>query len=128
MGVPSPIVLMIDMFRCELVGREIDVSLGDALGGVGLSRDVGRIGGSIRTSRSVDFERNKEPFERLAGCCWLSPGDLAFLLNVRHTEATFDSGSDLLFSRLNPPNPNRFLSDEAFELQDPVLLDRSFLE
>ena len=47
-----------------------------------------------------------------------------FLLNVRQIDATFDSGSFLLFSRLNVLKPNRFRSDEAFEFNDPVLKDR----
>ena len=47
-----------------------------------------------------------------------------FLLNVRQIDATFDSGSFLLFSRLNVLKPNRFRSDDALEFNDPVLKDR----
>lgn len=71
-------------------------------------------------SVSVDLDRTKDAFEKLAGCCWKSPVFFAFLLLVRHTELAFDSDSDLLFSRLIP-NPNFFRSDEALELSEPVL-------
>ena len=43
---------------------------------------------------------------------------------MRQIDATFDSDSFLLFSRLKVPIPNLFFSEEAFELRDPVLIDR----
>lgn len=43
------------------------------------------------------------------------------LLRVRQTDATFDSDSDLLFSRLKVPKPNFLRSEEALELKEPVL-------
>lgn len=46
------------------------------------------------------------------------------MLRVRQIDATFDSDSFLLFSRLKFPSPNLFLRDDAFELRDPVLIDR----
>ena len=49
------------------------------------------------------------------------------LLSVRHTEATLDSDSDLLFSRLRLPNPSLLRSEDAFELHEPVLKKRSSL-
>ena len=123
-GVFSPMVLSTAIDRCELPGRESvwspivvppDVA--------GLSLDIGRSGGSIRTSTSVDLDLSSEPLDKLPGCEWGSPGLFEFLLNVRHTDVTFDSDSDLLFSRLSDPNPNFLRSEEAFELREPVLTD-----
>ena len=45
------------------------------------------------------------------------------LLKVRHIDATFDSDSFLLFSRLKVPSPNLRFKDDAFELRDPVFTD-----
>ena len=123
-GVPSPMLVSVDVFRCALPGRGlgsfgvIDPEV------VGLSRDAGRNGGSIRLSVSVDLDLPKEALERLGGWELPSPGLLAFLLKVRQIDATFDSDSFLLFSRLKVPSPNLFFRDEAFELREPVLIDR----
>lgn len=46
------------------------------------------------------------------------------MLRVRHIDATFDSGSFLLFSRLKVPSPNLLFRDDALELRDPVFIDR----
>jgi hypothetical protein len=75
---------------------------------------------------SVDLDRTRDNLERLAGCGRLSPA-LVVLLRVRHTEATLDSDSDLLFSRLKVPNPNFLRREDALELQEPVLTERSSL-
>lgn len=75
---------------------------------------------------SVDLERTRDNFERLAGCGRLSPA-LLVLLRVRHTEATLESVSNLLFSRLRVPKPNFRRREEALELQEPVLTERSSL-
>ena len=45
------------------------------------------------------------------------------MLRVRHIDATFDSDSFLLFSRLKVPSPNLLFRDDAFELRDPVFTD-----
>ena len=75
---------------------------------------------------SVDLDRTRDILERLAGCGRVSPA-LVALLRVRQTEATLDSDSDLLFSRLRVPNPNFLRREDALELQDPVLMGRSSL-
>ena len=62
----------------------------------------------------------------LAGCGRVSPA-LVALLSVRHTEATLDSDSDLLFSRLRLPNPSLLRREDALELQEPVWKKRSSL-
>lgn len=94
--------------------------------GEGRSLDTGRRGEAVRVSISVDLDRARDILERLAGCGRLSPA-LVALLRVRHTEATFDSDSDLLFSRLRLPKPSLLRSEDAFELQEPVLKKRSSL-
>ena len=123
-GVPSPILLSVEVFRCALPGRGFGSFCVIGPEVVGLSRDTGLNGGSIRLSVSVDLDLPKEPLERLSGWEWPSPGLLAFLLRVRQIDATLDSDSFLLFSRLKVPSPNLFFRDEAFELRDPVLIDR----
>jgi len=91
---------------------------------VGLSREPGRKGGSIRMSVSVDLDRSKDDaFDRLPVWDEVSPVFFVFLLRVRHTEATLDSVSNLLFSRLKLPNPNLLRSEDALELREPVLKD-----
>lgn len=112
------------MYRCELPGRDCVSSEDDTPTGRGRSRDAGRNGGGMRVSMSVDLDRTRDIFERLAGCGRFSPA-LVALLNVRHTEATLDSDSDLLFSRLKVPKPNFLRREEALELQEPMLSGRS---
>lgn len=123
-GVPSPMLLSVEVVRCALPGRGLGSSCVIEPEVVGLSRDTGLDGGSIRLSVSVDLDLAKEALERLGGWEWPSPGLLAFLLRVRHIDATFDSDSFLLFSRLKLPSPNLLFRDDAFELRDPVLIDR----
>lgn len=123
-GVPSPMLLSVEVFRCALPGRGLGSSCVIEPDVVGLSRDPGLDGGSIRLSVSVDLDLPKEALDRLGGWEWPSPGLLAFLLRVRHIDATFDSGSFLLFSRLKVPSPNLLFRDDAFELRDPVFIDR----
>ena len=123
-GVPSPMLLKVEVFRCALPGRNLGSSCVMEPEVVGLSRETGLNGGSIRLSVSVDLDLPKEALERLGSWVWPSPGLLAFLLRVRHIDATFDSDSFLLFSRLNVPSPNFLFKDDAFELRDPVLMDR----
>lgn len=112
------------MLRVELPGREF-VSLLEAVIGRGRSREAGRMGGSMRVSRSVDLDLINEALERLAGCTYASPVVFVVLLRARQTEATFDSDSDLLFSRFGAPKPNFLRRDEALELKEPVLTVRS---
>ncbi len=123
-GVPSPMLLSVEVFRCALPGRALGSFgvIGPEV--VGLSRDTGLNGGSIRLSVSVDLDLPREALERLGGWEWPSPGLLAFLLRVRHIDATFDSDSLLLVSRLKVPSPNFFFNDDALELREPVLIDR----
>lgn len=116
-GVFSPILLSVLVLRWELPGQDLGSSEEPEV--VGRSLEAGREGGSIRLSESVDLDLTRETFGIL-----LLPGLFAFLLNVRQIDATFDSGSFLLFSRLKVLKPNRFRSDDAFELIDPVLKDR----
>ena len=123
-GVPSPMLLRAETFRCALPGRGLGSFGVIESEVVGLSRDTGRNGGSIRLSVSIDLDLPKEALERLGGSECPSPGLRAFLLRERQIDATFDSDSFLLFSRLNVPSPNLFFRDEAFELRDPVLIDR----
>ena len=123
-GVPSPMLLSVEIFRCALPGRGLRSSCVIEPEVDGLSRDTGLNGGSIRLSVSVDLDLPKEALEILGGWEWPSPGLLAFLLRVRHIDATFDSDSFLLFSRLKVPSPNLLFRDDAFELRDPVLIDR----
>ena len=126
-GVFSPMLLRVDVVKCELPGRDLGSSSGAEPEVVGLSREIGLKGGSIRPSISVDRDLTKlgpEALERLGGCECLSPGLFAFLLNVRHMDATFDSDSFLLFSRVKVPKPNFLRNDEVFELIDPVLNER----
>ena len=123
-GVPSPMLLSVEVFRCALPGRGLGSSCVIEPEVVGLSRDTGLDGGSIRLSVSVDLDLPKEALARLRGWEWPSPGLLVFLLRVRHIDATFDSGSFLLFSRLRVPSPNLLFRDDAFELRDPVFIDR----
>lgn len=123
MGVFSPILLKVDSYKCELPGRE-EPAESEV---VALSRDTGLKGGSIRVSLSVDLDLPKENpglLERFDGCEWLSSAGFAFLLNVRHIDATLDSDSFLLPSRVRVPKPNFLRSDDAFELIEPVLNDR----
>ena len=124
-GVPSPMLLSAEKFRCALPGRGLGSFGVIEPEVVGLSRDTGLSGGSIRLSVSVDLDLPKEALERFGGWDCTSPGLLAFLLKVRQIDATFDSDSFLLFSRLKVPSPNLFFRDEAFELRDPVLIDRA---
>lgn len=123
-GVPSPMLLSVEGFRCALPGRGLGSSCVIEPEVVGLSRDTGLNGGSIRLSVSVDLDLPKEALERLGGWEWPSPGLLAFLLRLRHIDATLDSDSFLLFSRLKVLIPNLLFRDDAFELRDPVLTDR----
>ena len=123
-GVPSPMLFSVEVLRCTLPGRVLGSFCVIELDVAGLSRDTGLSGGSIRVSISVDLDLPREALERLAGCEWPSPGLLAFLLRVRQIDATFDSDSFLLFSRLKVLSPNLFFRDDAFELRDPVLIDR----
>lgn len=123
-GVPSPMLLSVEVFRCALPGRGLGSSWVIEPEVVGLSRDTGLDGGSIRLSVSVDLDLPREALERLVEWKWPSPGLLAFLLRVRHIDATFDSDSFLLFSRLKVPSPNLLFRDDALELRDPVLIDR----
>lgn len=111
-------VLKLPLLIYELPGREWWSSFS-----IGRSWDAGLSGASIRVSISVDLDLTREDFERLEGCEWPSTVDLV-LLSVRQTEATFDSDSDLLFSRLNVPKPNFFRKDDALELREPVLSER----
>lgn len=127
-GVPSPMLLSVEICRCALPGRGLGSSCVIEAEVAGLSRDTGLNGGSIRLSVSVDLDLPKEAFERLDGWERPSPGLLAFLLRVRHIEATFDSDSFLLFSRLRVPRPNLLFRDDAFELRDPVLIDRVLVQ
>ena len=117
-------LLSVEVFRCALPGRGLGSSCGTEPEVKGLSRDTGLNGGSIRLSVSVDLDLPKEGLERLGGWEWPSPGLLAFLLRVRHIDATLDSDSFLLFSRLKVPSPNLRFKDDAFELRDPVFIDR----
>jgi hypothetical protein len=88
---------------------------------VGSSCDIGRP--FKRPSMSVECDRCNVPREILpAG---LSPRVL--LLNVRQTDETLESCSDLLFSLVSPPNPNFFLRDDVLELTEPVLADLDLL-
>ena len=114
----------VEVFRCALPGRVLGSFCVVELDVAGLSRDTGLTGGSIRVSISVDLDLPREALDRLAGCEWPSPGLLAFLLRLRQIDATFDSESFLLFSRLNVLSPNLFFRDDALELRDPVLIDR----
>lgn len=123
-GVPSPMLLSVEVLRCALPGRVLGSPWVIEPEVVGLSRDTGLNGGSIRLSVSVDLDLPKEALERVGGWECPSPGLLAFLLSVRQIDATFDSDSVLLFSRLKVPSPNLFFRDEAFELRDPVFIDR----
>ena len=51
------------------------------------------------------------------------------MLIVLHMDATLDSDSFLLFSRLKPPpKPNFLRSEDVFELNDPVLKDRDLVK
>ena len=112
------------VLRCALPGRDLGSSCDAKPEVVGQSRETGRRGGSIRVSTSVDLDLAREAFDRLGGPELLSPGLFVFLLRVRQIEATFDSESCLLFSRLKVLNPNFFRNDDAFELNEPVLKDR----
>ena len=66
-GVPSPMLLSEEVFRCALPGRNLGSSCVIEPEVVGLSRDTGLNGGSIRLSVSVDLDLPKEAFERLGG-------------------------------------------------------------
>lgn len=121
-GVFSPMLLNMLMLRCELPGRGLGSS--EELEVIGRSLESGRDGGSTRPSESVDLDLTREAFDRLGGWGWLSPGLLAFLLNVRQIDATFDSDSFLLFSRLKVPNPNFLRREDVFEFIDPLFIDR----
>ena len=123
-GVPSPMLFSVEILRCALPGRVLGSFCVIESDVEGLSRDTGLNGGSIRVSISVDLDLPREALERLVGCEWPSPGLLAFLLRVRQIDATFDSDSLLLFSRLKVLIPNFFFKDDAFELRDPVFIDR----
>ena len=74
-----------------------------------------------RPSMSVDCERCNVPLDILLLGLALSPRVL--LLNVRHTEATFDSGSDLLLSRDSVLKPNFLRSEDVLELIEALLTD-----
>lgn len=66
-GVPSPMLLSVEVFRCALPGRGLGSSCVIEPEVVGLSRDTGAHGGSIRLSISVDLDLPNEALERLGG-------------------------------------------------------------
>lgn len=120
-------LLSVDGLVWPLPGRARVSSGPKATRVFGRSLELGRAGPPPRTSMSVDFDRRRDAFDRLGG--WDSPslGCFVVLLRVRHTEPTLESDSSLLFSRLGVPNPNFFRREEAFELREPVLIDRARL-
>ena len=67
-AVPSPMLTKVEGLRCALPGRGLAASFcvikPDV---VGLSRDAGLDGGSIRLSVSVDLDLTREALERLVG-------------------------------------------------------------
>ena len=85
-----------------------------------LSFDTGRESIGRLFSLSVDRERASKDRDRLEGCEFASVD--AFLLRFLNIWPTLDSESVLLFSLVRFPNPNRFLSEDAVELSDPVLV------
>lgn len=66
-GVPSPMLLSVEVFRCALPGRGLGSSFVIEPAVVGLSRDTGLNGGSIRLSVSVDLDLPKVALEKLGG-------------------------------------------------------------
>lgn len=66
-GVPSPMLLSVEVFRCALPGRGLGSFCVVEPEVIGLSRDTGLNGGSIRLSVSVDLDLPKEALERLGG-------------------------------------------------------------
>ncbi len=60
-------LLNVLVLRCELPGRDLGSSKGAEPEAVGLSREPGRNGGSIRLSISVDLDLTNEAFDKLAG-------------------------------------------------------------
>ena len=66
-GVPSPMLLSEEVLRCALPGRGLASSCAIEPDVVGLSRDTGLRGGSIRLSVSIDLDLPKEALERLGG-------------------------------------------------------------
>lgn len=111
----SPIVIKLLKVLCALPGLERGSS-SDVLADPGRSREPGREGSGLRTSLSVDLDRDRNAFDKLDG--WESSPD-AFLLKLRHIWPTLDSDSLLLFSRVKVPKPSLLRSDEPLELQDP---------
>lgn len=106
-GGEAPIVLSLDCCPCELEGRSSKAPMT-----VGLSRETGLLGDSI------DFDRLRDPLERLDGpicspVATLRPLDL---LSVRHTEWRSLS---LLFERRRV-SANLLRNEDAFEVRDPV--------
>ena len=66
-GVPSPMLLSVEVIRCALPGRGLGSSPVMEPDVVGRSRDTGLNGGSIRLSVSVDLDLLKEALETLGG-------------------------------------------------------------
>ena len=66
-GVPSPMLLSVETFGCALPGRGLGSFGASEPEVVGLSRDTGLNGGSIRLSVSVDLDLPNETLERLGG-------------------------------------------------------------
>ena len=66
-GVPSPMLLSVEVIRCELPGQGLGSSPVIEPDVVGRSRDTGLNGGSIRLSVSVDLDLPKEALEILGG-------------------------------------------------------------
>ena len=81
----------------------------------------------MRGSVSVEWDRIRDgpdALDMLDGCEWLSVGSLELLLRVRHMDATLDSGSFLLYSRVIALKPNFFRNEDVFEFTEPELPDR----
>ena len=62
-GVPSPMLVSVEVFRCALPGRGLGSFCVEEPEVVGLSRDTGLNGGSIRLSVSVDLDLPKEALD-----------------------------------------------------------------
>lgn len=66
-GVPSPMLLSVETLRCALPGRGLGSFCVKEPEVVGLSRDTGLNGGSIRLSVSVDLDLPNDALDRLGG-------------------------------------------------------------
>ena len=79
-----------------------------------------RLAGSV----SIERERPREALDMLLPGLWSTRVPL---LNVRQTDDTFDSCSDLLFSLLRFPNPNFRRMEDVLLVNDAELVDRALL-